>query len=39
MVVFMFEASHQDGTVYRIGIGCVLPPALVSVIAALVRMI
>jgi hypothetical protein len=38
MVVFMFEASQPNGTVYRIGIGCCLPPRLVSMVAALVRL-
>lgn len=38
MVIFMFEASQPNGTVYRIGIGCFMPPRLVSMVAALVRL-
>jgi len=38
MVVFVFEASQPNGTVYRIGIGCYVPPRLVSMVAALVRL-
>jgi hypothetical protein len=38
MVVFVFEKSQPDGTFYRLGIGCVLPQKLLSVVAGLVRL-
>ena len=38
MVFFMFEASQPNGVVYRLGIGCYLPPRLVSMVADIVRL-
>jgi|GEM_PF-6756505 hypothetical protein len=38
MVLFVFEASSPCGTTYRLGMAWYIPPALVSVIAALTRL-
>ena len=38
MVFFIFEASNPCGTTYRLGLGCYMPPALVSMVAALSRL-
>jgi len=38
MVVFMFEKSQPDGSYYRLGIGCYLPPRLFSMVAGIVRL-
>jgi len=39
MVFLVFEASQPSGAYYRLGMGCYLPPALVSVMIALARLI
>ena len=39
MVVFLYlEASQPWGTRYRLGIGCYLPPTLVSMMMYLTRL-
>ncbi len=40
MGVFLFlEASQPNGNVYRLGLGCFLPPTLASMVAVIVRLI
>ncbi|WP_264373061.1 hypothetical protein [Pelagibius marinus] len=38
-VILAIEASQPCGTTYRLAIGCFLPPSLVSVVAALSRLL
>jgi len=39
MLVFLYlEASKLCGTNYRLGIGCLVPPKLASMVAVLVRL-
>ena len=39
MLVFLYlEASQPCGTTYRLGIGCLVPPKLASMVAVLVRL-
>ncbi len=39
MLVFLYlESSQPCGSVYRLGIGCFVPPKLVSTIALLIRL-
>lgn len=39
MLVFLtLEASQPNGTYYRLAIGCLVPPKLVSMVAVLVRL-
>ena len=35
----IFEASKPCGSVYRLGLGCFVPPNLAATIAALVRLL
>ena len=37
-LLLIFEASQPNGTVYRFGLGCFVPPNLVSMVAAFVRL-
>lgn len=32
------EASQPNGTIYRLGIGCLVPPKLASMVAIIVRL-
>jgi hypothetical protein len=34
----IFEASQPCGRVYRLGVGCFMPPNVASTIAALMRL-
>jgi hypothetical protein len=34
----IFEASQPSGAVYRFGLGCFVPPNLVSMVTAIVRL-
>jgi hypothetical protein len=39
MVVFLIlEASQPNGTTYRLGLGCLVHPKLVSMVAVIVRL-
>lgn len=38
MVFLAIEASQPNGAVYRLAIGCTLPIALVSTVAAIARL-
>ncbi len=39
MFVFLYlEASQPCGTVYRLGVGCLVPPKLASMMVMLVRL-
>lgn len=39
MVVFLsLEASQPNGTRYRVAVGCLVPPQLVSLVAVLLRL-
>ena len=39
MGVFLFlEASQPSGTIYRLGIGCFVPPNLASMVVMLIRL-
>lgn len=37
-MMLLLETSQPDGTVYRVGLGCVLPLQLLSMIAMLSRL-
>jgi hypothetical protein len=37
-VFLLLEARQPDGTVYRLGLGCFLPPKLASMVAVIVRL-
>lgn len=37
-LVLFLETSQPSGTSYRIGVGCYLPPALVSMVLMAVRL-
>jgi hypothetical protein len=34
----IFEASQPSGAIYRLGIGCLVPPTLASTVAAITRL-
>ena len=38
-VFFLLEASQPSGAVYRVGIGCLVPPRLISMVTVLIRLI
>ena len=39
MFVFLFlEASQPNGAVYRVGLGCLVPPQLASIVLLLFRL-
>jgi len=39
MVVFLtLEASQPNGATYRLAMGCILPPGLLSMVAVLSRL-
>ena len=39
MLVFLYlEASQPCGTVYRFGVGCLVPPKLASILAVIVQL-
>ena len=39
MLVFLYlEASQPNGTSYRLGLGCLVPPKLASMVALIVRL-
>jgi hypothetical protein len=37
-VVFLLEASQPDGTIYRLGLGCLVHPKLASMLVLLFRL-
>ena len=37
-VFLILEASQPNGTSYRLGIGCIVPPALASMVAVFLRL-
>jgi hypothetical protein len=40
MIVFLFlEASQPSGNCYRLGLGCFVPPKLVSMVMMLMQLI
>jgi hypothetical protein len=34
----VFQASQPNGTVYRLGLGCLVPPQVASMVAVIVRL-
>jgi hypothetical protein len=37
-VFLVLEASEPNGTTYRLGLGCFLPPTLATMVAVIVRL-
>jgi hypothetical protein len=38
LVFFYLEASQSNGTSYRLGLGCYVPPKLASMVPVIVRL-
>jgi hypothetical protein len=39
MIVFLYlEASRPNGETYRLGLGCLVPPKLASMVVLLIRL-